>query len=189
MKRVLAIVGARPQFIKHAAVEKAAAGSIQLHSLHTGQHYDQKMSAVFFDELGIAEPTYRLSAGGGSHGEQTGQMLIEIERILLDNPYEAVLVYGDTNSTIAGALAAVKLHIPVVHIEAGLRSHNMAMPEEVNRVLTDHCSSLLLTTGSGATETLKNEQVAGQIEEVGDVMKDMVRLPCIGPIMLTMILG
>src|ERR1051325_1915999 len=144
--QVLHIVGARPQFMKVAPVMRALAlcKSVQQLLIHTGQHYDENMSAVFFDELEIPEPEHHLGIGSGAHGAQTGRMLEAIERVLLQVKPQWVLVYGDTNSTLAGALASVKLHIPVAHVEAGLRSFNRRMPEEINRVLVDRVSYLLL---------------------------------------------
>lgn len=168
------MVGARPQFIKAAVVSRAlrevgAAEEI----LHTGQHFDASMSDQFFDELAIPHPTYNLGLGGLTHGAMTGQMLEGIERVLLDQRPDWVLVYGDTNSTLAGALAAVKLHVPVAHVEAGLRSFNRRMPEEVNRVLTDHASDLLFAPTSRAVENLAAERIAGpKVKQVGDVMYD-----------------
>lgn len=140
----MTIIGARPQFIKAAPVVRALAGRPIRHVLvHTGQHYDYEMSRIFFEELGLPEPAYHLGVGSGSHGRQTGEMLSRVEEVLQQEKPAWVLVYGDTNSTLAGALAAAKLHIPVAHIEAGLRSYNRRMPEEINRVLTDHVSTLL----------------------------------------------
>ena len=142
--------------------------------LHTGQHFDANMSAVFFNELGMATPAFELGIHGGGHGEMTGRMLLEIERVLSLEKPDAVLVYGDTNSTLAGALAAVKLHIPVAHVEAGLRSFNMAMPEEVNRILTDRIASWLFTPTQAAKAHLQREGVPAQrIVPVGDVMYDV----------------
>ncbi|MFX1577891.1 MAG: UDP-N-acetyl glucosamine 2-epimerase [Promethearchaeota archaeon] len=161
------IVGARPQFIKMAAVSRAIAeynrnskmNSEELHELivHTGQHYDYKLSEVFFDELRISKPHYDLEVGSASHGEQTGEMLKRVELVLLKEEPDVILVYGDTNTTLAGALAATKLHIPVTHVEAGLRSFNKRMPEEINRVLTDHASTILFCPTEKAVENLKRE--------------------------------
>ena len=181
--KVLHVVGARPQFIKAAPVGKAlrAAGHTEV-LVHTGQHYDDEMSAVFFRELEIPEPDYNLGVGSGPHGWQTGQMLMRIEEVLMAEKPDWVLVYGDTNSTLAGALAAVKLYIPLAHVEAGLRSFNREMPEEHNRVLTDHCSDLLFcptqtavdnpSTGSG--HRLAREGITQGVHLVGDTMYDAV---------------
>lgn len=161
MKKILTIVGARPQIIKAAALSRAIRSGfrdqITEFILHTGQHYDQRMSQVFFEELEIPPPDFQLSAGGKSHAQQTAEMLSGIEAVLIERPFDAVVVYGDTNSTLAGALAAAKLHIPVVHIEAGLRSFNKAMPEEINRITTDHCSTLLFSPTPTGIANLKNE--------------------------------
>ncbi len=139
MKKILTVLGARPQFIKASVVSHAIAQSDQLREVlvHTGQHFDANMSDVFFTELGMAKPAYALDIHGGTHGAMTGRMLAKVEKVLLAEKPDAVLVYGDTNSTLAGALAAAKLHIPVAHVEAGHRRFNMAMPEEINRILTD----------------------------------------------------
>ncbi len=173
--KVLSVFGARPQFIKAAPVGKAlrAAGHTEV-LVHTGQHYDDGMSAVFFRELDIPEPDYNLSVGSGPHGWQTGQMLARIEEVLLAERPDWVLVYGDTNSTLAGALAAVKLHVPVAHVEAGLRSFNREMPEEHNRVLTDHCSDLLFCPTQTAVDNLAREGITQGVHLVGDVMYDAV---------------
>src|SRR5690606_33650403 len=133
---IISIIGARPQFIKHAPIELASKGIFEMITIHTGQHYDHSMSQVFFEELKLSPPKYNLHTGSGNHGLQTGKILIDLEPILLKELPDAVLVYGDTNSTLAGALCAAKLHIPVIHVEAGLRSFNREMPEEINRVLT-----------------------------------------------------
>jgi UDP-GlcNAc3NAcA epimerase len=170
--RALALVGARPQFIKAAPVSRALRRVAREVLVHTGQHYDYGMSAVFFEELGIPEPDYDLGVGSGSHGWQTGQMLIHIEAVLLAEQPDVVLVYGDTNSTLAGALAAVKLHIPVAHVEAGLRSFNRSMPEEHNRVLVDHVSDLLFCPTQTAVEHLAREGITRGVHLVGDVMAD-----------------
>lgn len=175
MIKILTIVGARPQFIKASVVSHAIAQSRTLLEVvvHTGQHFDTNMSEVFFSELGMAEPNYHFAIHGGTHGIMTGRMLIEIERVLLEEKPDAVMVYGDTNSTLAGALAAVKLHIPVAHVEAGLRSFNMRMPEEVNRILTDRISQWLFTPTVIAAQNLVNEGVEPErIIAVGDVMLD-----------------
>lgn len=174
MKKLIAIIGARPQFIKHFAFDHASKDHLNLITIHTGQHYDDNMSKVFFDELKMSRPTYTLKSGRGNHGAQTGTMLIEIEKILeLEKP-DSVLVYGDTNSTLAGALAAAKLHIPVIHIEAGVRSYNKTLPEEVNRLLTDHISSLFFVPTEKAINDLKKEGITENVYNVGDIMKDVL---------------
>lgn len=171
---ILTVVGARPQFIKAAAVSRAirASGDFREIMVHTGQHFDEMMSDVFFRELEIGKPEVNLAINGGSHGAMTGQMLEGIERCLIERKPDWVLVYGDTNSTLAGALAAAKLHIPVVHVEAGLRSFNRRMPEEVNRVLTDHVSALLLSPTMTGVRNLENEGITRGVHHVGDVMYD-----------------
>ena len=174
--KVLVVIGARPQFIKHAPFELACKDKIEVVTVHTGQHYDANMSEVFFNELGMSQPKYMLSTGGGNHGVQTGRMLQEIEPILLDEKPDYLLVYGDTNSTLAGALAASKLHIPVIHVEAGLRSFNKTMPEEINRILTDHVSDLLFTSTKVAVQNLENEGIINHVFRVGDIMADSVSI-------------
>lgn len=168
------IVGARPQFIKAAAVSRAFAadGRFDERIIHTGQHYDANMSDVFFDGLGIPKPAHRLEFGGLSHGAMTGRMIEALEEIFLAEKPAAVLIYGDTNSTLAGAIAASKLHIPVVHVEAGLRSFNMRMPEEINRVLSDRVSALLLCPTAVAIAHLAQEGITQGVHLVGDVMHD-----------------
>ncbi len=180
MKRILTIVGARPQFIKAAAISHVIrdkySDSISEDILHTGQHYDDAMSGRFFTELDIPLPKYNLGVGSGSHGRQTALMLSGIEEILLNNRYDGLLIYGDTNSTLAGALAASKLQVPVYHVEAGLRSFNRAMPEEVNRIVADHVSTLLFAPTQTAIQNLHNEGFAeSQAIFSGDVMLDNVR--------------
>lgn len=171
--KCVTVIGARPQFVKVAPVAKAMAeAGVDEVLLHTGQHYDYAMSQVFFDELGIPEPQHNLDIGGGSHGQMTGRMLEAIEGVLLDERPDCVLVYGDTNSTLAGALAAVKLHIPVAHVEAGLRSFNRRMPEEINRVMTDHISTLLLCPSGVAVDNLAAEGITEGVSMVSDVMAD-----------------
>jgi UDP-GlcNAc3NAcA epimerase len=175
--KLCTIVGARPQFIKAAMVSNAieATSGIEEVIIHTGQHYDANMSDQFFTELHIPTPRHYLNIGSSSHGKQTGQMLEAIEAVLIQEKPDWVLVYGDTNSTLAGALAAVKLHIPVAHVEAGLRSFNRNMPEEINRVTTDHISTLLFTPTQQAYQQLIKEGIAPeQIVQVGDVMYDAV---------------
>ena len=173
--KILTVVGARPQFIKAAAVSRiiAARDDVREILVHTGQHYDANMSDTFFEELKIPTPGHHLGIGSGPHGKQTGAMLESIERVLIDEQPNWLLVYGDTNSTIAGALAAAKLHIPVAHVEAGMRSFNRRMPEELNRVLTDHLATLNLTSTNTATAHLCEEGISGdRVAEVGDVMYD-----------------
>lgn len=161
MKKLLTIIGARPQIIKAAALNRAIerdfSGEIKEYILHTGQHYDENLSQVFFDELNIPKPDFQLSIGSAPHGEQTGQMMIEIEKVATELQPDAFVLYGDTNSTLAGALVAVKMHIPVVHIEAGLRSWNKDMPEEINRIVCDHCSTLLFSPTATGLENLEKE--------------------------------
>lgn len=173
---IISIIGARPQFIKAAVVSKAFREYDNLREVlvHTGQHYDYNMSDVFFKELKIPQVKYNLGIGGGLHGQNTGRTIEKIEEVLLIEKPEGVLVYGDTDSTLAGAIAAAKLDIPVFHIEAGLRSYNRLMPEEINRVLTDHASDFLFTPGNNATEILLKEGIdKRKIHQVGDVMYDL----------------
>jgi UDP-GlcNAc3NAcA epimerase len=174
--KLVTIFGARPQFIKAAPVSRAlrAAGLREI-IIHTGQHYDDNMSALFFDELELPKPDYHLGVGPGTHGRQTGRMLEKIEAVLLKEKPDRVLVYGDTNSTLAGALAAAKLHIPLAHVEAGLRSFNRAMPEEVNRVLVDHLSDMLMCPSQSAVDNLIREGITLNLHLIGDVMYDAIQ--------------
>ena len=201
--KIATIVGARPQFIKAAAVSRAIAarngrvaalpsnanlesGTLNVEHrtlnvpiteviIHTGQHYDEGMSAVFFRELEIPEPVYNIGIGSGLHGKQTGDMLASIEKLLIAEKPDGVLVYGDTNSTLAGTLAAAKLHIPVAHVEAGLRSFNRRMPEEINRVVTDHLSTLLFCPSQVSVDNLTTEGITNGVTIVGDVMADALQ--------------
>jgi UDP-GlcNAc3NAcA epimerase len=172
--KLVSVVGARPQFVKAFPFSKAAREAGDLHEvmIHTGQHFDANMSDVFFRELGITPPAYHFDIHGGHHGAMTARMLTAIEDVLLKEQPRAVLVYGDTNSTLAGALAAAKLRIPVVHVEAGLRSYNRAMPEEINRVLADHLSAVLLCPTTTAIGNLTKEGIRDGVHNVGDVMFD-----------------
>lgn len=172
--KILTVLGARPQFIKAAPVSRALRESHTEIIVHTGQHYDANMSDIFFEELHIPKPDYHLGVGSGNHGKQTGQMLADIETILLDEKPDYLLVYGDTNSTLAGSLAAAKLHVPVIHIEAGLRSFNKRMPEEINRIMTDHVSEFLFCPTDTAVKNLHDENITKNVINVGDVMYDAV---------------
>lgn len=176
MITILSVVGARPQFIKAAVVSRALRkfdGGIEEILVHTGQHYDANMSEVFFDELDIPRPAHNLRIGGGTHGQNTGRMLEQLETLMLTAKPDCVLVYGDTDSTLAGSLAAAKLHIPIAHVEAGLRSFNRRMPEEINRVLTDHLASTLFAPTELARRNLVSEGISDEkIFVVGDVMYD-----------------
>lgn len=181
MTKILTIIGARPQFIKASVVSRAIQKTegIEEIMLHTGQHFDANMSDIFFNQLNIPHPDIQLDIHGGSHGDMTGRMLVEIEQALLEHKPDRVLVYGDTNSTLAGALAAAKLHIPVAHVEAGLRSFNMKMPEEINRILTDQVSDILFCPTDTAVKNLNNEGFENkpiQVLQVGDVMQDAALL-------------
>jgi UDP-N-acetylglucosamine 2-epimerase (non-hydrolysing)/UDP-GlcNAc3NAcA epimerase len=171
--KILTVVGNRPQFIKAAAVSGLLREQHEEVLVHTGQHYDDSLSKVFFSELGLAKPERELGIGGGSNTSQTARMLGALEGLLAEEEPDAVLVYGDTNSTLAGGLAAAQAGIAVVHVEAGMRSFDRTMPEELNRVLTDHLSDLLLCASDTAAENLKAEAVAGTVEVVGDVMVDV----------------
>ncbi len=176
MKRIVTIIGARPQIIKAAAVSRAVqahfSSQIEEHILHTGQHYDSNMSEVFFRELGVPEPMYNLHVGSASHGVQTARMIEGIEAVLMQTHYDGVLVYGDTNSTLAAAVAASKLQVPIFHVEAGLRSFNMSMPEEINRIVCDRLSSLLFAPTTTAVRNLEAEGMTKGVVLSGDVMYD-----------------
>ncbi|MGV8058376.1 MAG: non-hydrolyzing UDP-N-acetylglucosamine 2-epimerase [Smithellaceae bacterium] len=174
--KVVTIIGARPQFIKAAPMSQKLRDMAKEVLVHTGQHYDNAMSDIFFRELGIPDPDYNLNVGSGTHGMQTSQMLLGIEKVLIAENPDWVLIYGDTNSTLAGALAASKLHIPVAHIEAGLRSYNRLMPEEINRVLADHLSTVLFCPSKTAVDNLRMEGITQGVHIVGDVMADSVML-------------
>lgn len=175
--KIVTVVGARPQFIKAAAVSRVVrsefAGKIEEILVHTGQHYDDNMSKIFFEELDMPEPRFNLEISGGHHGAMTGRMLEAIEKVLLQEKPDWLLIYGDTNSTLAGALAAAKLHIPVAHVEAGLRSFNMGMPEEINRIIADRVASQLFCPTQVALDNLKAEGVTQGVHNVGDVMYDV----------------
>jgi UDP-N-acetylglucosamine 2-epimerase len=172
--KIVSIIGARPQFIKAAAVSRVLRERHQEILVHTGQHYDYKMSGIFFDGLDLPKPDRNLEVGSGSHATQTGAMLKGIEDVLLSERPDYLLIYGDTNSTVAGALAASKLSIPVVHVEAGLRSFNRRMPEEINRVVADHLSELLLCPSDTAIDNLAAEGITRNVHQVGDVMLDVL---------------
>ena len=174
MKKLLTVIGARPQFVKAGPVSAAIVSVAREIIVHTGQHYDPEMSDVFFRELGLKPPNYNLDVRSGSHAEQTGEMLKRVERVMVDEKPDLVMVYGDTNSTLAGALAAAKLQIPVAHVEAGLRSFNRAMPEEINRVITDHLSALLFAPSQMSEHQLRKEGITSGIHVTGDVMYDSV---------------
>lgn len=174
LKKIFTIVGARPQFIKAAAVSRAMRFQPELKEfiIHTGQHYDDNMSGIFFEQLGIPNPHHHFSFGGGSHGQMTGRMIEALEKIFINEKPDAVLIYGDTNSTLAGALAAAKIHIPVIHIEAGLRSYNKKMPEEINRIISDQISDILLCPTRSSVDNLLSEGITNGVHMVGDVMFD-----------------
>jgi UDP-N-acetylglucosamine 2-epimerase len=170
--KIVSVVGARPQFIKAATVSRHLRRAHQEVLVHTSQHYDAQLSDVFFAQLDLPAPDHHLGVGSAPHGRQTAQMLERLEDVLLQEKPDRVLVYGDTNSTLAGALAAVKLHIPLAHVEAGLRSYDRRMPEEINRVLTDHCADLLFCPTATAVENLAREGITASVHLVGDVMYD-----------------
>lgn len=172
--KIASVVGARPQFIKLAPVSYALRQHHEEVIIHTGQHYDARMSCDFFDELEIPSPDYCLEIGSGTHGAQTGRMLEALETVLMKERPDGVIVFGDTNSTLAAALAAAKLHIQIAHVEAGLRSYNRAMPEEINRVVTDHVSSRLYCPTAIAQQNLQSEGIMRGVEVVGDVMYDLL---------------
>jgi UDP-GlcNAc3NAcA epimerase len=172
--KICTVIGARPQFIKASPLSEVLRENFDEIIIHSGQHYSYSMSDIFFKELNMPKPHYNLAVGSSTHGDQTGTMLCKIEKVFLDEAPDFVLVYGDTNSTLAGALAASKLHIPVIHIEAGLRSFNKKMPEEINRILTDHVSQLLFVPSQVSINNLNNEGIFNGIYEVGDIMYDAI---------------
>jgi UDP-N-acetylglucosamine 2-epimerase (non-hydrolysing)/UDP-GlcNAc3NAcA epimerase len=174
--RVVTVIGNRPQFVKAAAVSRLLRERHDELLVHTGQHYDDELSTIFVTELGVPRPELELGLGTGTNSEQTARMLAAVAKLLAERRPDAVLVYGDTNSTLAGALAAAQARIPVAHVEAGMRSFDRAMPEELNRVLTDHASALLLCPSATAVTNLEREHVAGDVELVGDVMVDVAML-------------
>lgn len=172
--KIMTVVGTRPEFIQTSPVSKAIRQRHTEILVHTGQHYDDKMSNVFFDELSLPEPDLNLNVGSGSHGQQTGQILAKIEEAMLATQPDLVVVFGDTNSTVAGAMAAAKLHIPIAHIEAGLRSYDRAMPEEINRIVTDHISTILFAPTQLAVENLAKEGITQNVLLIGDVRIDLI---------------
>jgi UDP-GlcNAc3NAcA epimerase len=174
--RVLTVIGNRPQFVKAAAVSDRLRSGAQEVLVHTGQHYDAELSRVFFEELGLPRPDHQLDVGGGSNTSQTARMLAALEPLIASERPDVLLVYGDTNSTMAGALAGAQAGVPIAHVEAGMRSYDRTMPEELNRVVADHASSLLLCSSERAAETLRGEHVVGDVVVVGDVMVDVAQM-------------
>lgn len=173
--KIMTIAGTRPQLVKIGAVSRVLREAFDEVLINTGQHYDYKMAGIFFDELKIPKPNYDLGIGSDTHGRQTGRMMILIEEIVEKEKPDAILVYGDTNSTLAGATVAAKMHIPIIHIEAGLRSYNKRMPEEINRIMTDHISTLLFAPTENSVENLRLEGITKGVHQVGDVMYDAVK--------------
>src|SRR5690625_2637222 len=174
MKKILTIAGTRPQLVKVAAVSRELRKEFNEVLVNTGQHYDYNMAGIFFEELNIPKPDYDLGIGSMSHATQTAQMMMKIEEVIDKESPEGIIVYGDTNSTVAAAIVASKLHLPIFHIEAGLRSYNKKMPEEINRVITDHVSELLFAPTDLAVKNLKRESIINGVHQVGDVMYDAV---------------